>query len=54
LSAPRPRSLPAASSFELSFVEGHRGCLTNSQLLDRLVLEKLEPVAEEVMREGWG
>jgi ParB family chromosome partitioning protein len=35
------------------FVEDHGGYFTDSQLLDRLVLEKLEAVAEEVMREGW-
>jgi ParB family transcriptional regulator, chromosome partitioning protein len=35
------------------FVEDHGGYFTDSQLLDRLVLEKLESAAEEVMREGW-
>jgi ParB family transcriptional regulator, chromosome partitioning protein len=35
------------------FVEDHGGYFTDSQLLDRLVLEKLEAAAEEVMHEGW-
>jgi ParB family transcriptional regulator, chromosome partitioning protein len=35
------------------FVEDHGGYFTDSELLDRLVLEKLEAAAEEVMREGW-
>ncbi len=35
------------------FVEDHGGYFTDSQLLDHLVLEKLEAAAEEVVREGW-
>jgi ParB family transcriptional regulator, chromosome partitioning protein len=35
------------------FVEDHGGYFTDSELLDRLVLEKLEAAAGEVMREGW-
>ena len=35
------------------FVEDHGGYFTDSQLLDRLVLEKLEATGEEVSREGW-
>ena len=35
------------------FVEDHGGYFTDSQLLDRLVLEKLEDAGEEVSREGW-
>ena len=35
------------------FVEDHGGYYTDSQLLDRLVLEKLEATGEEVSREGW-
>jgi ParB family chromosome partitioning protein len=35
------------------FVEDHGGYFTDSQLLDRLALEKLEATGEEVSREGW-
>ena len=35
------------------FVEDHGGYYTDSQLLDRLVLEKLEATGEAVSREGW-
>ena len=35
------------------FVEDHGGYFTDSELLDRLVLEKLEMAANEVVREGW-
>ena len=35
------------------FVEDHGGYYTDSQLLDRLVLEKLEAAGEAVSREGW-
>jgi ParB family chromosome partitioning protein len=35
------------------FVEGHGGYFTDHELLDRLVLEKLEATGEEVWREGW-
>jgi ParB family chromosome partitioning protein len=35
------------------FVEDHGGYFTDAELLDRLVLEKLEAAANEVMREGW-
>ena len=35
------------------FVEDHGGYFTDIQLLDRLVLEKLDAAAAEVMREGW-
>jgi ParB family chromosome partitioning protein len=35
------------------FVEDHGGYFTDPELLDRLVLEKLEAAAEEVVKEGW-
>ena len=35
------------------FVEDHGGYFTDAELLDRLVLEKLEGAAEEVVKEGW-
>jgi ParB family chromosome partitioning protein len=35
------------------FAEDHGGYFTDSQLLDRLVLEKLEAAAADVMAEGW-
>jgi ParB family chromosome partitioning protein len=35
------------------FAEDHGGYYSDSQLLDRLVLEKLEAAGEEVSREGW-
>ena len=35
------------------FVEDHGGYFTDPELLDRLVLEKLEAAAGGVMREGW-